>query len=367
MVNAEPSAAARDAASVNAAPDTPHGQHAIRSNSLGAWAHSGYNFSRNWMNWARGWTRHGVIVAAQRARLPVIKRTPILRPRIGCLVQHPPRPLRIPSAYRRVAPPTHPPCISIVTPSFNQAHLIERTIRSVLDQTYPNLEFIVQDGGSRDGTADVLARYHDRLHRWESAPDNGQTDAINRGFRHATGEIMAYLNSDDLLLPGALNFVARFFGDHPDVDVVYGHRVLIDDHDREIGRWILPSHDDRVLTWADYVPQETLFWRRRAWERIGGAFDESFHFAMDWDFLLRLRDAGATFARLPRFLGAFRVHEQQKTSAAMSDLGMQEMTRLRQRSLGYVPEPAEVHVACSRYLMRHLMCHAMYRTGVVRY
>jgi glycosyltransferase involved in cell wall biosynthesis len=318
------------------------------------------------MNWARGWTRHGVIVASQRARLP-IKRTPILRPRIGCLVQHPPRPLRIPPSYRRVAPPADPPRISIVTPSFNQAHLIERTIRSVLEQRYPSLEYIVQDGGSRDGTAGILAGCAHGLHHWESLPDNGQTDAINRGFRHASGEIMAYLNSDDLLLPGALNFIARFFADHPEIDAVYGHRVLIDEQDREIGRWILPPHDDRVLTWADYVPQETLFWRRRVWDRIGGAFDESFHFAMDWDFLLRLRGAGARFTRLPRFLGAFRVHDQQKTSAAMSDLGMQEMTRLRLRSLGYVPEPAEVHVRCSRYLLRHLMCHAMYRAGVVRY
>lgn len=299
-------------------------------------------------------------------RLP-LKQTPLLVPRIGRLYQHKPRPLRIPSRYPTTAAPAITPRISIVTPSFKQAHLIERTIRSVLDQGYPNLEYIIQDGGSPDGTREILERYSDRLHHWESVRDNGQTDAINRGFKHASGEIMAYLNSDDLLLPGTLNCIARYFEEHPEVGAVYGHRVLIDDQDREIGRWILPSHDDRVLSWADYIPQETLFWRRSAWDKVGGKFDESFHFAMDWDFLLRLRDAGVKFVRLPRFLGAFRVHEAQKTSAVISDVGMQEMTRLRLRTLGYVPEAGEVHVHCSRYLLRHLGCHAMYRAGLARY
>ena len=130
--------------------------------------------------------------------------------------------------------------------------------------------------------------------------------AINRGFAHSTGDIMAYLNADDLLLPGSLNFVAAYFEAHPDIDVVYGHRVLIDADGAEIGRWVLPPHEDEVLSWADFVPQETLFWRRDMGERAGGAMDESFRFALDWDLLLRFRDAGARFVRLPRFLGAFR-------------------------------------------------------------
>lgn len=329
---------------------------------------SGLNFTRNWARWGARWSRHGLIVAAQCARHP-LQTAPFifLRPRIGRLSHHRPRSLRLPAHYVATAAPSTAPRISIVTPSFRQAHLIERTIRSVLEQGYPNLEYIVQDGASDDGTAEILARYGDRLRHWESTPDRGQTDAINRGFRHASGEIMAYLNSDDILLPGALNAVAQYFIEHPDVDAVYGHRVLIDEQDREIGRWIVPPHDDAVLTWADYIPQETLFWRRRAWEKVGGAFDDSFHFAMDWDFILRLRDAGAKFARIPRFIGAFRVHEKQKTSASISDVGISEMTRLRLRTLGYVPESAEVHMQCSRYLLRHLCCHAMYRAGIARY
>lgn len=327
---------------------------------------SGWNFSRNWTRWAARWGKHGLIVIAQHVRHP-LRRNRLLRPRIGTLHHHKPRALHIPKSYALATAPANAPRISIVTPSFNQAHLIERTIQSVLDQKYPSIEYIVQDGGSRDGTSDVLKRFADRLHHWESTPDAGQTDAINRGFLHATGEIMAYLNSDDVLLPGTLNAVATFFAEHPEIDAVYGHRVLIDEHDREIGRWILPRHDDGVLSWADYIPQETLFWRRSAWEKVGGRFDESFHFAMDWDFLLRLRDAGVRFARMPRFLGAFRVHEKQKTSASISDVGVKEMARIRERCLGYVPEPAEVHVQCSRYLLRHMACHALYRAGIARY
>lgn len=327
---------------------------------------SGFNFGRNWARWCARWCKHGLIVTAQHIRHP-LRRNRLLRPRIGTLRHHKPRALRIPKSYVQTQSPANPPRMSIVTPSFNQAHLIERTIRSVLDQAYPNIEYIVQDGGSQDGTSDVLKRFADRLHHWDSTPDAGQTDAINRGFRHASGEIMAYLNSDDVLLPGALNAVATYFADHPEIDAVYGHRVLIDEQDREIGRWILPRHDDGVLSWADYIPQETLFWRRSAWEKAGGKFDESFHFAMDWDFLLRLRDAGVKFSRMPRFLGAFRVHEKQKTTASISDVGVKEMARIRKRCLGYVPEPAEVHVQCSRYLLRHLACHALYRARVVRY
>ncbi len=296
-----------------------------------------------------------------------LRRSWLLRPRIGWLDQHKPRPLRIPPHYHETTAPADPPRVSIVTPSFNHASMLERTIESVLQQGYPNLEYIVQDGGSTDGTVQLLHRYDGRLHHWASAPDDGQAHAINLGFAHSSGEIMAYLNSDDLLLPGSIACVARYLQAHPDVDAVYGHRVLIDEHDQEIGRWIVPGHDDNVLAWADYVPQETLFWRRRIWDRIGGGVDESFQFAIDWDLLLRMRDAGARIVRLPRFLGAFRVHAQQKTSASITDVGVKEMGRLRRRVHGYEPDAAEIHVHVAPYLLRHLACHAMYRARVCRY
>jgi hypothetical protein len=178
---------------------------------------------------------------------------------------------------------------------------------------------------------------------------------------------MSYLNSDDLLLPGTLHYVMRYFEDHPDVDVVYGQRVVIDEYDAEIGRWVLPPHDDSILSWADYVPQETLFWRRRIWERAGGAIDESFRFAIDWDLLIRFRDAGAKMHRLPRFLGAFRVHPHQKTSMQMQELGQAEMNRLRERSLGRSVNVLDIDRAIRPYLRRHLFCHKLYRLGLLRY
>lgn len=281
------------------------------------------------------------------------------------LVQYRSREVYIPASYRRTAPPTPAPTISIVTPSFNQAKFLDETIRSVLDQDYPNLEYVVQDGGSTDGSAAVIEKYRDRLAHAESRKDNGQGHAINLGFARATrGEIMAYLNSDDLLLPGALNYVAAYFAAHPEVDAVYGHRVVIDHYSREVGRWVLPGHSEKMLLWADYVPQETLFWRRRIWDKVGGGIDESFRFALDWDLLLRFRDAGAKFVRLPRFLGAFRVHPTQKTSAEMVASGAPEMARLRLRTHDRVVTMEEIRHAMRGYMLRHVWHNWLHRLGL---
>jgi hypothetical protein len=184
--------------------------------------------------------------------------------------------------------------------------------------------------------------------------------AINRGFASTTGEIMGWLNSDDLLLPGALAHVARYFADHPEVDVVYGNRLMIDANDGQIGAWILPGHDDDALTLADFVPQETLFWRRRIWDAAGARIDEEFAYALDWDLLLRFRSAGARMAHLPRYLGAFRVHDEQKTSATVS-IGLAEMAQLREREHG---RPVSIDEAIGRlqpFFRRHRVKHAWQR------
>lgn len=290
-----------------------------------------------------------------------------LRPRLGYLRHHPPRSLEIPGWYRAQPPVSGAPLISIVTATLNADRFLERSIRSVLDQGYGRLEYVVQDGGSTDGTLGILGLYRDRLAAVEVEKDRGQADALNRGFARTTGEIMAYLNGDDLLLPGTLRYVGGFFTTHPDVDVVYGHRVLIDENDEEVGRWVLPRHGAAVLSWADYVPQETLFWRRRIWEQAGGRVDDTFHFAMDWDLLLRLRASGARFVRLPRFLGAFRVHQDQKTSARIADLGAQEMARLREQQHGRPVAQAEVRRHVRGYLLRHMAYQKLYRLGVLNY
>jgi GT2 family glycosyltransferase len=203
------------------------------------------------------------------------------------------------------------PTISIVTPSYNQAEFLRWTMRSVLLQRYDNLEYIVMDGGSSDGSADDIASVADRLAHWQSAPDDGQAHAVAEGFKHATGDICAWLNSDDLLAPGALHAVAEFFESHPDVDMVYSNRVFVDDSNEVTAYWVLPPHSSRFMRRWDLIPQETAFWRRSAMERAGGV-DPTFRFALDYDFFVRMMRC-SRLVRLPRFLGAFRVHDLSKT------------------------------------------------------
>ncbi len=289
-----------------------------------------------------------------------------LRRKLFKLRVHDPRPVRLPAHYAARTTLVDPPMISIVTPNLNQGAYLEQTICSILEQRYPRLEYVIQDGGSKDNSLEIIRRYAGQLTRWDSAPDRGQAHAINRGMQHTTGPIMAFLNSDDLLLPGSLAYVAQYFQQHPEADVVYGHRLLIDEHSCEIGRWVLPPHDDRVIPWADFIPQETMFWRRTAWERVGG-LDESFHFALDWDLILRFRDAGLRFVRLPRFLGAFRVTDQTKTSQLVQTVGQREMARLRQRVLGREPTSREIRRVVRPYIRRHFLCETLYSLGLARY
>ena len=283
-------------------------------------------------------------------------------PHVGMLEQYRPRPLRLPRHYLHEKQLEHYPIISIVTASLNQAEFIGRTIQSVLNQKYPKLEYIIRDGGSDDGTLDVLKKYETQLTHWYSQPDKGQTDALNQGFMKTNGEIMAYLNTDDLLLPNALHYVADFFQQHPDVDAVYGHRILIDEHDRDIGKWVMPKHDDDVLRWVDYIPQETLFWRRSLWDKVGGQLDDSFNFAMDWDLLLRFMESNAKFVRLPRYLGAFRVHPQQKTSSIMACQGRSDIERLHQRYHGRKISRHEIRKNTLTYLLKQIFHDKLLRT-----
>ncbi|MFZ5855768.1 MAG: glycosyltransferase [Chloroflexota bacterium] len=293
----------------------------------------------------------------------------IFLPKVGVLEQHAPQPLELPEHYRTfpIVEPARAPRISIVTPSFRQAAFIERTVKSVLDQGYPNLEYAIQDGGSTDGTVEVLQPYLSRLTHFESRKDRGQAEAINLGMRHVSGEILAYLNSDDVLLPGSLNYVADFFLNNPDVDVIYSHRIIINENDKEIGRWILPRHDNNVILWADYVPQETLFWRRSIWEKAGGQMNESYQFALDWDMLVRFRNAGAKMVRVPRFLAAFRVQSAQKTSMHMNSTGLAEMNRLRRQIHYRDVDWGEIMRNIKPYLNRSVWYHKLHWMGILRY
>jgi glycosyltransferase involved in cell wall biosynthesis len=278
------------------------------------------------------------------------------RPALGINPQYASRPLRVPRSYLNALPPDPVPRISIVTPSFNQGAYIERTVVSVLSQGYANLEYVVQDGGSNDCTQEVLARYRNQLARVVSGPDGGQADAINRGLHGSTGEVMAYLNSDDMLLPGSLAYVARFFAQNPEVDVVYGNRIVIDAADRDIGMWVLPRHRDWVVTIQDFVPQETLWWRRRAWERVGARFDTELYYAMDWDLLLRFVAGKVRLAHVPRFLGAFRTHPASKTIAALQ-IALKEVAMLRERWHGSVLSTDEIEQRLKPFFRRQKALH----------
>lgn len=221
------------------------------------------------------------------------------------------------------------PTISIVTPSFNQGDFVEWTVRSVFDQRYPKLEYIFMDGGSTDNTLEKVGPYRHRFAHFESGPDGGQSAAIAKGFERSTGEIMAYLNSDDVLLPGTLNFVAAYFRDNPTVDFIYGHRCIVNEVNEVTRYHILPKHSNFLMRRWDLIPQESCFWRRSLLERAGNV-DPTFRFAMDYDLFVRFMDAGK-FRRVNRFLAAFRVHQHAKTSTQMSSIGRQEVGRVYEK------------------------------------
>ena len=284
------------------------------------------------------------------------------------LYQHDPVPLRISKHYNSVTgnPGVDNPVVSIVTPSFNQGSFLERTLKSVFNQRYFNLEYIIQDGGSSDNTLQIVEQYRSQFKHVASERDQGQAQAINLGFRHASGDIMAWLNSDDLILPGTIAYVVNYFSHHPEVDVVYGHRINIDEKDHEIGCRVMPSHNEEILKWVDYIPQETLFWRKSIWEKVGGQLDESFRFALDWDLLLRFQKAGANIVRLPRFLGAFRVHAAQKTSS-WHEIGRQEVNTLRRKVHGREVSEMEVRRHIKAYVRRLAWYKLMYRFKLIRH
>ncbi len=283
--------------------------------------------------------------------------------RLGVLFQHEPRVLKPSPLPRPALPDDQLPVISIVTPSYQQAAFVERTLLSVLDQQYPKLDYIVMDGGSTDESPALIAKHAARFSHWQSERDGGHTQALAAGFARARGDVLAWLNSDDTLLPGVLRFVGEFFARHPDVDVLYGHRVLIDERDATIGRWVLPPHDADFNLWTDFLPQETMFWRRSAFDRAGG-MDPYFRFAMDWDLILRLQKTGARFRRVPYFLGCFRIHEAQKSITQANTVALEENARLRHRELGPRFTPARLERRVVSFQLRAAFYDFLLRLGL---
>lgn len=222
------------------------------------------------------------------------------------------------------------PTISLVTCSYQQGRFLDSTIRSVLSQAYPALEYLVIDGGSRDESVGIIERHAPSLAYWVSEPDGGQTNALIKGFSRATGDIHGWLCSDDLLLPGALARVGAYFRDHPDVQAVYGDALWID----EAGDFIRPKREhgfNRFVFLFDhnFVPQPAMFWRAGLYTKVGG-LDARFNLGMDSDLWERFSRV-TRIAHIPHYLACMRYYPEQKTRS-LSTHGRREDQVIRART-----------------------------------
>jgi len=240
------------------------------------------------------------------------------------------------------------PLVSIVTPSYNQKNFLEDTILSVLDQDYPALEYFVIDGGSTDGSVEIINKYADRLAGWVSEPDQGQTEAINKGFARSQGEIMAWLNSDDLYHPGAVRSAVEFFQKNPGIGLVYGDTDLIDSSGRGIAMFNAQQTSyQRLMKGGVYIPQPAAFWRRGLWEK-SGPLDPSFYFAMDYDLWVRFAKL-APIQYFPELWASFRIHGEGKTTVS-DDRCWPEMRKVHKREGGSIFSPF-----MAKYLLRLIL------------
>jgi glycosyltransferase involved in cell wall biosynthesis len=231
---------------------------------------------------------------------------------------------------------------------------LEETIRSVLEQDYPNIEYVIMDGGSKDGSLEIIQKHAGRLAAWESKPDRGQTDAINQGFGKASGEIFAWLNSDDILLPGAVSAAVKALQANPQAGMVYGNALLINAEGKKIGDFPAAQTDLRKLRQGYvHIPQQASFFRADLWRQVG-PLDPSFYFAMDYDLWVRLA-AKAPLLYVPELWAAFRLHGDAK-SIASDDRCWPEMLRVHYRDGG---KPFSVIVA--KYWVRKLIAPVLMR------
>jgi glycosyltransferase involved in cell wall biosynthesis len=251
------------------------------------------------------------------------------------------------------------PLVTIVTPSFNQARFLEATIESVLSQDYPRIEYIVLDGGSTDGSVDILHKHADRLATYVSEPDRGQTDAINRGFGMAHGEILAWLNSDDVYYPGAVSEAVAYLQAHPEIGMVHGEAHYLDEAGRAVARF--PSartgHHD-LRRGAPRIAQQAAFFRTVLWEMVG-PLDPTFLYAMDYDLWIRI-SAVTTLAYVPALWAGFRLHGESK-SMTVARQCWPEMMRVHYRDGG-----SRFSILSAKYLLRRLVEPAMPLRMVLR-
>lgn len=245
------------------------------------------------------------------------------------------------------------PKISVVTPSYKQGKFLEKTICSIIYQDYQNMEYIIIDAESNDESAGIIEKYQDRLFYWVSEPDNGQSDAINKGFQKATGDLYCWVNSDDVLFLGALKKAADVFNANPNIDIITGNVVYIDENDFITRCVRLPKH-----RWYFYkhnvgcFAAPAVFFKKDLYEKVGG-LDINLHYSMDVDLWHKFRLAGAKVYHVDKYLGGFRVHSASKTGPRMLKIKRYfehpETTLIRSR---YIPNVTKNTVRAFRMIYK---------------
>jgi glycosyltransferase involved in cell wall biosynthesis len=226
------------------------------------------------------------------------------------------------------------PLVSIVTPSFNAARFIEQTIESVLAQGYPRIEYIVMDAGSTDGTLDILRRYESPKLTWISEPDGGAADAINRGLARSHGDVLAFINADDVYAPGAVATAVRAFEDHTEAAVIYGSGIWIDEEGKTIGPYPVRDFESERLARECFLCQPASFIRREAFENVGG-LDPKLQLTFDYELWMRLART-YKFHRIDDVLALSRMHQSNKSLGQRQEVFKETFTIL-QRHYGYIP------------------------------
>src|SRR5215217_1674 len=222
--------------------------------------------------------------------------------------------------------------ISIITPSYNQAPYIEKTIQSVLSQDYPRIEYLIVDGGSTDDTVNIIKKYENKIAGWTSEKDGGQTDAINKGLARVTGDILAWINSDDTYEPGAVSAAVKYLQEHPEVGMVYGDCNFINENGIVIGKFNSAQTSHHLIRQGYvHIPQQTMFFRADLWKQVG-PLDPSFYFAMDYDLWTRI-SVHSEIKYVPQTWANFRLHTSGKTIMA-DDRCWPEMIRVHYRDGG---------------------------------